>query len=36
MREQVRISVCAAKKKLLKKERKYCFEIFGYDFMVDQ
>lgn len=23
-------------KKLNKKERKFCFEIFGYDFMIDE
>lgn len=33
--ELVRISMESVKNKLNACERKYCFELFGYDFMLD-
>ena len=35
MKEYVKVIINSAKKKFTKKERKYCFEIFGCDFMID-
>lgn len=35
MKEQIVFSLDSAKEKLNQLERKYCFEIFGYDFVID-
>lgn len=35
MKDYVRLMLSSVKKKLTKKERKFCFEIFGIDFMID-
>jgi hypothetical protein len=32
----VKITALSVRKKLNKQERNYCFEIFGYDFMLDE
>lgn len=32
----IELSLKAARLKLNKNNRKFCFEIFGYDFMIDQ
>ena len=34
MKDLVRLSLNSTKKKLFKKDRKSCFEIFGYDFLL--
>jgi hypothetical protein len=34
MKEAIKISVYSARKKFIKKDRKHCFELFGYDFMI--
>lgn len=31
----MKLSMLSVKKKINKNNRKYCFEIFGYDFMID-
>jgi len=31
----MKLSMLSVRKKLNKKDRKFCFEIFGYDFMID-
>lgn len=36
MKEIARLSIQSVKKKLNQNGRKYCFEIFGYDFIIDQ
>lgn len=36
MQEVVTTSMLAVRKKLNSNDRTYCFEIFGYDFMVDE
>jgi len=35
MKEIMALAFLAVKKKLNPKERKYCFEVFGFDFMLD-
>ena len=35
MKDLVNISMQAVRKKLNPHERKFCFEIFGYDFIID-
>ena len=36
IRNIVKISMLSVRKKLNKHDRSYCFEIFGYDFMLDE
>ena len=36
IKELMYTSMCAVRKKLNPNERKHCFEIFGYDFIVDE
>jgi D-alanine-D-alanine ligase-like ATP-grasp enzyme len=36
MKELVMVSMNAVKKKLNLEDRKYCMEIFGYDFILDE
>lgn len=31
----IKLTLLSVRKKLNKRERQFCFEIFGYDFMVD-
>jgi hypothetical protein len=33
--EKIRLSLMSVRQKLNKNQRKFCFEIFGYDFMID-
>jgi hypothetical protein len=35
MKEIALMSMVAVKKKLNLNERKYCFEMFGYDYIID-
>ena len=35
MKESIWFSLLSVKKKLNAENRKYCFEIFGYDFIMD-
>ena len=35
MKESIWISLLSVKKKLNSENRKHCFEIFGYDFIMD-
>lgn len=35
MQELVKISMLSVRKKLNSNDRNFCFEIYGYDFMVD-
>ena len=35
MKESIWISLLSVKKKLNSENRKFCFEIFGYDFIMD-
>lgn len=35
MKELVKLSMLSVGKQLNQNDRKYCFEIFGYDFMID-
>lgn len=35
MKESIWISMISVKKKLNSENRKFCFEIFGYDFIMD-
>jgi len=35
MKELIKISMESVKHKINATERKYCFEIFGYDFIMD-
>lgn len=34
--ESIKLSLVAVRQKLNKNSRKHCFEIFGYDFMIDE
>lgn len=34
MKNLVRLSFASTRKKLFKKDKKSCFEIFGYDFLL--
>jgi hypothetical protein len=36
MKELIFLSLSSVKKKLNKKDRKFSFEIFGYDFIIDE
>jgi len=36
MKEIIKLTMLSVRKKLNKLERLYCFEIFGYDFMLDE
>ena len=36
IREIIWISMCAARRKINVNARKDCFELFGYDFMIDE
>ena len=36
MKELISISMNSVKKKINFEDRKYCFEIFGYDFIIDE
>ena len=33
--EMIKVSLMSVRQKLNKNQRKFCFEIFGYDFMID-
>jgi len=35
IKEVMKISMLSVKKKINRNNRKHCFEIFGYDFMID-
>lgn len=35
MKDIIKLTALSVKKKLNKLDRLYCFEIFGYDFMLD-
>jgi hypothetical protein len=35
MLEMIKLSLMSVRQKLNKNKRKFCFEIFGYDFMID-
>ena len=36
MKEIVRITMNSVKKKILKKDKRIGFELFGFDFMIDE
>lgn len=36
IKESIFLSMCAVKRKLNEKSRRYCFEVFGYDFLIDE
>jgi hypothetical protein len=36
IKEIVRMSMLSVRRKVNKQERSYCFEVFGYDFMLDR
>jgi hypothetical protein len=36
MKEQIWLSLVAVKKKINSEERRFCMEIFGYDFILDE
>jgi D-alanine-D-alanine ligase-like ATP-grasp enzyme len=36
MKDIIRMTALSVKKKINKLDRLYCFEIFGYDFMLDE
>ena len=35
MKEHVKMTMLAVRRKINRNNRKHCFEIFGYDFMID-
>ena len=35
MKKIIKITTLSARKKMNKNNRKHCFELFGYDFMID-
>ena len=35
IKENIFLSMCAVKRKLNEKNRRWCFEVFGYDFLID-
>jgi hypothetical protein len=35
MKKIVKMTVLSVRKKINKTHRQFCFEIFGYDFMID-
>lgn len=36
MKKIIKITALSVRKKLNKLQRQFCFEIFGYDFMIDE
>jgi len=36
IKEIIKLTALSVRKKINKQDRSYCFEIFGYDFMLDE
>ena len=36
MKDMVKLSMQSVKRKINSKDRKFCFELFGYDFIIDE